>query len=118
MTDLAMGTRVVRVDPHQGRHVKGHAEASLSMLEEVFEAAIGVGGRAKAGKLSHRPELASVHGGIDTASIGKFARCAEITLRQPIFKILTLVDARDVEPREGSEPGFAFLHRSVPPAKG
>src|SRR2546425_717483 len=39
-----MGVRVVPVDPRQNRHIEGHAEAGLSMLEEVFEAAIGVVG--------------------------------------------------------------------------
>src|SRR5574341_1650335 len=112
MTDLAMGADVIRINPHQSRHVEGDAEARLPMLKEIFEAAIGVVGGPEAGKLSHRPKPASIHRWIDAASIGELSRMAQIILRRPVLQVIARVHTVDVEPREGSEPRFAFLHRS------
>jgi hypothetical protein len=59
--DLPERAGVVGVVAHQGRHVEGGREARLPMLEQVAEALVRLLGRAEAGELSHRPELAAVH---------------------------------------------------------
>jgi hypothetical protein len=52
---LAEGARVVRVEPQLGRQVEGRREARLPALEQQAEALVGLGRRAEAGVLAHRP---------------------------------------------------------------
>ena len=58
---------MVRVVAHLGRQVEGDREAGLPLLEEVAEALVGLGRRAEAGVLAHRPEPPAVHRGLDAA---------------------------------------------------
>ena len=78
--DLAERLRMVGVVAHQGGHVERGREPGLPVLEEVAEADVRLLGRAEAGELPHRPELAPVHGRVDAARVGEDARVAEVTL--------------------------------------
>ena len=47
LADLAAGHRVVGVVAHLGGQVEGHAEPALPLLEQVAEAAVGLGRRSR-----------------------------------------------------------------------
>ena len=71
---LSLGQRIVGVPSEQGGHVEGRREAVTAGAEQLLEAAVGVGGRAEAGELSHRPQARAVHGGVRTTGVGELAR--------------------------------------------
>src|SRR6185503_18263309 len=54
--------------------VEGHAEPALPLLEQVAEALVGLGGRAEARVLAHRPEPSAVHRGLHPAGVRELAR--------------------------------------------
>ncbi len=97
--DLALRALVVGVVAHQRRHVEGGREAGLAVLEEVAEALVRLGGRAEAGELAHRPELAAVHRRIDAAGERIDAGIAEVALVLDLDGVRArerlVVDARD-----------------------
>ena len=70
--------RVVRIAPHQRRQVERDAEAGAARREQRLVARVGLLGRAEAGELPHRPELAAVAGGVDAARVRKLAGIAEV----------------------------------------
>src|SRR5439155_1077077 len=77
---LAERARMVGVVAHQRRHIEGGREPRLAVLEQVAEALVRLLGRAEAGELAHRPELASVHRRVDAARIGIDAGIPEIAV--------------------------------------
>jgi hypothetical protein len=70
MADLTVSARIIRINSHERRHIECDTEAGLAVFEQIFEAAIGIVGRSKAGELPHGPEPAAIHGGMDAASVG------------------------------------------------
>ncbi len=64
---------VVRVVPHQRRHVERHREPVLTLFEEVAEAGVGGGDVCEPGELPDGPQLAPVAGGMDAAGVREAA---------------------------------------------
>ncbi len=71
--DLALGSRVVGVETHQGRHVERDREPALSPFEEEPVAGVRLGGRAEPRELTHRPETTAVHRRVDPSGEGEGA---------------------------------------------
>src|SRR6185312_6058316 len=59
-------------------------------------------GGGVAGVLAHRPGLAPVHPGMDSARVGKLAGCSEVEL---LGQILVGVELGDLDARVGKAPG-------------
>ena len=55
MADLALTQGIIGVVAHQGRHVEGHGEAGLALLEQELVTAVRLSRRAVAGKLPDGP---------------------------------------------------------------
>src|SRR5206468_3035087 len=113
--DLAAGARVVRVQAHQGRQVEGHAEAGLSVLEQILEAPVSVFRRPETGELAHCPEPTAVHGWIDAAGVGELAGPPEVRLRIPTLQVIRRIQTRNLKTGEGCEACLALVHRNLPP---
>ncbi len=79
--DFAESEGMIGVDADLRGEIEGDGEASLAFAEEVAIALVGFDGAAEAGVLAHGPEAAAVHGGVDAAGIGEFARVAESGFR-------------------------------------
>ncbi len=110
--DLAHFTRrhrMVGVVTHLGGEIEGHREPGLSVLEEVLEPAVGLGGVAEAGVLPHGPHAAPVHGGVDAASERRLARFAEIGSRDR-----SRGDPRDRRSSSGNPRAASRLHCGGP----
>ena len=71
---------MVRVVAHQRRHVERRRETRLAVLEQIAEALVRLRRGAEARELAHRPELAAVHRGIDTARERMHTRIAEVAV--------------------------------------
>ena len=69
---------MVGVIAHQCGEIERGGEASLTMRKQVAETLVGVFRGAEAGELSHGPETATVHGGVDSAGVWWFARKAQM----------------------------------------
>ena len=76
--DLALCHRVIGVVAHLGRQIEGDAQAVDPLSQQVTEALIRLGGRAKPGVLAHRPQPAAVHRRLDAARERKFAGETEL----------------------------------------
>ena len=74
LADLALGTRMIRVIPHEGGKIEGHGKAGLAPLQPELVAGVGIFCGAEAGKLAHGPEPAAIHGRVNAASIREVAR--------------------------------------------
>ena len=62
---LALGARIVGVEPELRRQVERDREPRLAALEQVAEALVRLLGRGEAGVLADRPRPAAVHVGVD-----------------------------------------------------
>jgi hypothetical protein len=71
---LALRARMVRVVPHQARHVERRRQAGLSVVEQVAKALVRLLRGAEARELAHRPEPPAVHRRVDAAREGVLAR--------------------------------------------
>ena len=71
---LAERQRMIGVAAHQRRQVEGDAQAGAAGGDQFLVAGVGLLGRAEAGELPHRPQLAAVAGGVDAADVGELAR--------------------------------------------
>ena len=69
--DLALGTRIVRVEPELGRQVERDREPRLPLLEQVAVARVRLLGRREAGVLPDRPGPSAVHVAVDPAREGR-----------------------------------------------
>ena len=78
LADLALGARVVAVVADLRRQVERDGEPGLAALEQVAEAAVGLGGGGEAGVLPHRPGPAAVHRGLHAARERELAREADL----------------------------------------
>ena len=58
--------------------VEGHAQSCLSLLQKKFVALIRLLSRSKSCVLSHGPETASVHRGLNTPGEGMFAGKSQV----------------------------------------
>ncbi len=73
LADLALGARVVRVEPELRRQVEGHREAGLAFLQQIAVAPVALARRGEAGVLAHRPQPAAIHRRVDAAGVGVLA---------------------------------------------
>ena len=60
-THLPFAPRIVGIQAHQGRHVEGDRQPRLAALEQQPEPFVGLGRRAVARELPHRPQAAAIH---------------------------------------------------------
>jgi len=75
-TPTTLGHLVVGVVAHLSGQVEGHREAGLSLLEQVAESRVGLGGGAEPRVLPHGPETAAVHRRLDATRERVLARQA------------------------------------------
>src|SRR5690606_15118209 len=102
LADLAVAEGMVGVVAQQGREVEGDAEARLALLQQVFEAPVGLGRRAVTGELAHGPQAAAVHGLVRAPGEGVPAGVAQVpgVVDGGVFGT---VDGLDGLAREGEE---------------
>ena len=74
---LTLRPWMVGVVPHQGREIERHRETGLPMVEQKLVAPVRVLGAPEPRELTHRPQLAAVHGGVDAAGERVLTRHAE-----------------------------------------
>jgi hypothetical protein len=110
--DFAEGARMVRVVPHERRHVERRRQAGLAVVEEVAEPLVRLLGGAEAGELPHRPELPAVHRGIDAPRERKDARVAELRVGVNLDRV-GRVERIDLESRDRGEQLALALRRSL-----
>ena len=91
VADLAQRSLVVRVMPHQGRHVEGDGQAAAALGEDRAIALVGLLGVAEAGELTNRPRPAAVPTRVQPTSERVFPRPADpietgvrLTRRRPV----------------------------------
>ena len=73
----------VGVVAHLGGQVEGDGQARRAVRDQLLVAGVGLGGRAEAGVLAHRPRAAGVHRRVDAAGEGVRARLAQLLGRVP-----------------------------------
>ena len=111
LADLAVRDRGVGVVAHLGGQVEGDGQARRAVGDELPVAGVGLGGRAEAGVLAHRPGAAGVHRRIDAPREGVRARLAQLLGRVPAVQRLRAVDRLD------GQSGLRLArHGRVPPA--
>ena len=81
LADFTEGHGVVGVVADLGGEIEGYGETRGAVGEEEFVTAIGLFCIAHAGVLTHGPETAAVHGGLDAAGEGVLAGEAEVAVR-------------------------------------
>src|SRR6516162_8444192 len=94
---------MIRVITHQCGEVERGGESGLAMSEQITEALVGVFSGAEARELSHGPQPATVHAGVDAARVGRFSRKAQIASWIPPVQIGFGVQAADRVQRSGRE---------------
>ena len=94
--DLALGARVVGVEPELGRKVEGDREPRLPLREQIAIAGVRLLGRGEARVLADRPGAAAVHVSVDPARERRGARRLELGRR-----VLRPVDRLDLDSRLG-----------------
>ena len=77
------------------RHIEGSREPRLPLLEQIFEASIGIFSSAKSGEHAHRPRLGAIHRGLDRSCVGILPRQSEVTAIIQCHIILRGVDTID-----------------------
>ena len=105
--ELAQGFGGVAVVAVEGGHIKGSGEAGLSLLQQVFEAGVGLFGGSKAGEHTHCPQFASIAGGVDAP--GKGILAGQVDVFQIVFRGCIL---RRVQPLDGRGRGSDELVRA------
>src|SRR5690348_6857215 len=113
MPDFAMRPRIVRIEAHQGGHVEGDAQPGLSVLQKIFEPAVGSLGIAEAGKLPHGPEPAAVHRGVRPSREWELPWDAELFFGRPAFEIAVVVARVDLQTGERGEARGLLTHASI-----
>ncbi len=69
---------MIGIAAHQRRQIEGDAQAGRPCRQQLAVALIGVFWRPEPGELPHRPELASIAGGMNAARIGKRPGLAQL----------------------------------------
>ena len=77
LADFAQRKRVVGIHADLRRQVKRYGKAGLALVQEIAITLVGFRGAGETCVLAHGPEAAAVHGGINTASVGKLAGIAD-----------------------------------------
>jgi len=85
--ELSQGFGLVGIVAHQGGQVESDRQAGLSLVEQVFEAGVGLFGGTEAGEHAHGPQLAAVHGGMHAARVGIFARVPQVSFVIQVFNV-------------------------------
>ena len=67
---------MIGVVAHQRGEIEGGGESGLALREKIAEAGVGVFGGAETGELTHGPQAAAVHGGVNAAGVGRLAGLA------------------------------------------
>src|SRR5437660_8477840 len=94
---------MVGIHPNLRWEIEGDGKACLAFAEEITVALIGFDGGAEARVLTHSPETAAVHCGVDSTRVWQLSRIAERVLRIPIGKISFGVKAFDGKAGESRE---------------
>jgi hypothetical protein len=79
-TDLSTRARRIGVDSHLRRKIERHRESRLTGIEEESKSPIRLLRRAESRVLTHRPEAATIHRALDTASEWELAGVAEVSV--------------------------------------
>jgi hypothetical protein len=108
-------TGIVGVQAHQRRKIEGHTQPCLAVFQQIFEPSIRVLGCPVSGKLSHGPEPAPIHGGIDPARIGKLTRSAEIGFGSRVLEIVLGIESADLQSGQGRKSRVTLVHHSLSP---
>ena len=95
--DLALGARIVGVEPELGRQVERDREPRLPLLEQVAVAGVRLLGRGEARVLADRPRPAAVHVRVDPARERRLARAAPARRR----RVVRRVDRLELDSRLG-----------------
>ena len=97
---LALGARVVGIEPELGRQVEGDVERVLAVGHEVLEARVRLRRRAEADVLAHRPHARAVHVGMDPAGERVLAGLAEVPAVVEPGHVVGPVHRLDLDPVE------------------
>ncbi len=81
--DFSFGEGIVGVITHQCGQIEGDRKAGLSLRKEKAKTLVRILGRSEPGELTHGPEPAAIHRGVDTARVGRLAGHPEVPLRVP-----------------------------------
>src|SRR6266851_1806228 len=106
--NFAEGEGVVGVHADLRWEIEGDGEAGLAPTQKIAVALVGFDSGTEAGVLTHGPETAAVHGGIDAGGKGKFAGIPESGFGVPASKIFFGVEAIDRKAGESGELLLAF----------
>ncbi len=98
LADLAERQRMVGVASHQRRQVEGHRESSAAGGNQILITLVGFLRRPKPRKLSHRPQLAAVAGGVNAANVRELARVADLSVVVDPLHILRRIQPLDRPP--------------------
>ena len=79
--DLTQGSGVIRVVPHQARHVEGRGQSRLAVVEQVTEALVRLLCGPEPGELAHRPQPPAVHRAVDAPRERELTRDADRLVR-------------------------------------
>src|SRR5206468_761202 len=93
--EFAKSKRMVGIQADLRGEIEGDRKASLALAQEVAVTLVGFDGGAESGVLARGPEAAAVHGGVDTAGVGKFAGIAEGIFGVPAGKVFFGVETLD-----------------------
>ncbi len=100
---FTFGQRMVAVVSHQRGQVEGDGKARLALLQQIVQALVGVLGATKSGKLTHRPNLAAIHHGVNATRVGILARVGQVVGVVEFGKVRRGIKLVDGHTRKGGE---------------
>src|SRR5215472_15650086 len=109
LAHLAERQRMIRVHADLRGQIEGDRKAHLALVEQVAVALVRFDGAPEACILAHGPETAAIHGRINAARVGKFARETERLFGMRASERVGRVQAFDRQARERRELRFALL---------
>ncbi len=109
LSDLAEGEDIVGVSSHEGWEVEGGGEAGVGggfgfgLVEDVFEAFVGVVCGAEAGELAHGPESCAVSLGEEAAGVWEVAGVGDVAVvvLEGLWEVVGAVEGVEDEPGDG-----------------
>src|SRR5262249_7356385 len=107
--DLALGARMIRIEPELRRQIEGDVERVLAVGHEVLEARVRLPGRAEADVLAHGPEPLAIHVAMDAARVGILSGPADVPLAVAHGRILGAIHRLHRDARMQSH----VLHHTV-----
>ena len=99
VSDLAAGTRAIRVETHQRRHIERHRQPVLAGRQQVPEPGVRLYDRAETCELADGPQLAAISGRVNAPGIWEGPWVAD---RFRVDAVWT-AESRHVFEREGHE---------------